>query len=84
MGTAEARVASLWAAPDPAPVLLVEDIAADPRAPLNAANDDASCAPEGWSPVGCASVDEPALATTQGATNPPGITPFIMACACSH
>ena len=44
-GTAEARVAPLWADLEPVPLPLVEDTAAHPRAPLNAADEDASCDP---------------------------------------
>ena len=68
-------MAPLWAAPEPAPVPPVEDTAADLRAPLNVVGDDASCALEGWTLVGCASVDGPALATAKGPASPPGITP---------
>ena len=64
-----------------APVRPVEDTATDPPAPLDVANDDAPCVPEGWTPTGNASAFDPAGATVQGPASPPGITLFIMASA---
>ena len=68
----------------PAPVLPVEDTATDPPSPLDVADDDATCAPLGWAPVGNASALDPAWADAKGPASPPGITPLIMASACSR
>ena len=81
--TAVDRAAPTRVAPVPAPVPPIKDTAADPRAPLGVANDDALCVPEGWTPAGNASAFDPAWATAKGPASPPSITPLIMASACS-
>ena len=68
----------------PAPVPHVKDTVADPRAPLDVADADAPCVPEGWTPAGNASAFNPAWATTKSPASPPGITPLIIASACSR
>ena len=67
-----------------APVPPVEETAIDPQAPFDVADDDASCVPEGWTSAGNASTFDPALATAKGPASPPGMTPLIMASACSR
>ena len=84
-GDGEARVVlPLWAALASAPMPPVEDTAAGPQTPLHAADEDASCASEDCTPVGCTSVDEPALATANSPECASGMTPLIMASACSR
>ena len=80
----DARTVSLWAAPGSPPFPPVEDTATDLRAPLNAADEEASCAPEDCTREGCASVTGPALAVAKGPVSPRGMTPVTMACACSR
>ena len=57
----------------------MEDTATDLRAPLNAADEEASCAPEDCTPEGYASVNGPALAVAKGPVSPRGMTPMTMA-----
>ena len=47
----------------PAPVLPIEDTIAEPRAPLDVADDNAPCTPAGRAPAANASALDPAWAT---------------------
>ena len=79
-----ARTVSLGAAPGSPPFGPVEHTASDLWAPLNAANEEASSAPENCTPEVCASVASTALAGAKGPINSRGMTPVTVASACSR
>ena len=80
----EPRAAPLWAAPGSMSFPHVEDTPTDSRAPLNVADEEASYAPVGGTPEHCASADKRALACAKGPVSPGGMTPVIIASACSR